>query len=176
LVQNVDFFVGIAHIAGIFVGFGALISVTGKDEIEVSRLVRIRGLVTVGLGVIIAALIPIGFDLYGISGHILWFLCSLIFLILNWVVIILGLRNPENRELMINQMRASPVMAVFFWLLLEVPLQVPLILTLLGLFPNLEPAFYTTALLFNLFEAAFVLTQLVYSQVGPSSEPKSPSS
>jgi hypothetical protein len=168
LIENVEVFVGIAHIAGIFVGFEALISSTRKDEIGVSQLVQIRGLVTVGLGVIVAALIPIGFDLYGIKGHILWFLCSLIVLSLNWAVIILGLRNPENRELMKSQMRASPVMAVFFWLLLEVPLQVPLILTLLGLFPDLEPAFYTTSLLFNLFEAAFVLTQLVYSQVGSS--------
>jgi hypothetical protein len=34
----------------------------------------------------------------------------------------------------------------------------------LGPFPDLGFAFYTTALAFNLFEAAFVLALLVYSQ------------
>jgi hypothetical protein len=57
--------------------------------------------------------------------------------------------------------------AAFFWILLELPLQIPLILILLGLRPDLEPAFYLTALMFNLFEAAFVLAQLVYSEVRP---------
>jgi hypothetical protein len=58
-------------------------------------------------------------------------------------------------------------MAAFFWLLLELPIQVPLVLTLLGLFPDLEPAFYTTALVFHLFEAAYVLARLVYWQASP---------
>ena len=40
----------------------------------------------------------------------------------------------------------------------------PLILAVLGLFPDLGVAFYTTALAFNLFEAAFILAQFVYSQ------------
>jgi len=164
LVQNIDFFIGIAHIAGIFVGFGALISTSRQDEVEFSQLIRIRGVVTIGLMVIIAALLPIGFNLYGINGHILWFLCSLVFLFLNWTVIIFTLRNPKNRDLMITQMRTNPVLTAFFALVLEVSLQVPLILILIGLFPDLEQALYTTALLFNLFEAAFVLVQLVHSQ------------
>jgi hypothetical protein len=167
LVQNIDFFVGIAHIAGVFIGFGALISATRKGEIEFSQLGGLRSVVTVGLVVIVAALIPIGFYQYGINGHILWFLCSLIFFLLNWAVMILVLRKPEYRELTTAQMRSSPVMFVFFWLI-ELLLQVPLILTLLGLFPDLEPAFYTTALLSNLFEAVLALAQLVYREVGPS--------
>ena len=163
MVQNVEIFIGIAHIAGIFVGFEALISVTHQREAG-----RIRSIVTTGLVVIIASLIPIGLDSYGISGHNLWFWCSLIFLLLNWAVIILSLRRPENRELLITQMRSNPVMSILFWLLLEVPLQVPLILAIIGLFPALEPAFYTTALIFNLFEAAYVLAQLVYTQADQS--------
>jgi hypothetical protein len=164
LVQNIDFLVGIAHIAGIFVGFGALISTTRKGDVEVSQLSQVRSVVTVGLLVIVGALIPIGFDLYGFSGHILWFICSLIFFLLNWVVSILSLLHPENRELMITQMRGSPLKNVAFWLFLEVPLQASLILTIIGLYPVIEPALYTTALLFNLFEAAFALVQLVYLQ------------
>jgi hypothetical protein len=55
----------------------------------------------------------------------------------------------------------------FFWFLLELPIQIPLLMTLAGLVPDLEPAFYFTALAFSLFEGAFVLTQFVYSQESP---------
>jgi hypothetical protein len=156
LIQNIEIFIGIAHIAGIFVGFEALISVSHQKEVG-----RIRGIVTVGLMTIIAALIPIGLGSYGLSGHSLWFLSSLIYFCLNWTVIILSLRMPENREIMRSQTKTS---FILFWLIFEVPLELPLILTLIGLFPDLEEAFYITALLFNLFSAAYVLTQIVYTK------------
>ena len=90
MVQEVELFVAIAEIAGVFVGFGALISVTRRNEIEVSQLGRLRAVVTMGLVVIVAALIPVGFSRYGVTGHALWFTCSLIFLILIWTVSILA--------------------------------------------------------------------------------------
>jgi hypothetical protein len=167
LIEDADLFVALAQIAGVFVGFGALISLTRRSEIEASELGRIRGVVTIGLSVIVAALIPVGLGRYGVSGHSLWSICSLIFLLLAWVVIIVALRRPDTRELMIAQARANPVTAGFFWLFLEVPIQLPLILIVLGPYPDLEAAFYTTALVLNLFEAAFLLAQIVYSQVGP---------
>ena len=48
-------------------------------------------------------------------------------------------------------------------LLLEVPLNIALVLVVVGLFPDLEPALYLTAAVLLLFEASFFLTQLVYS-------------
>jgi hypothetical protein len=56
-------------------------------------------------------------------------------------------------------------MAMFFWLL-EIPIQVPLLLVVFGVNPDLDAVFYVTALVFHLFEAALVLAQLVYAQVG----------
>lgn len=168
MTQDVDLFVALAGIAGIFVGFGALISVAPGKDIEASQFGLIRGVVTIGLVVMIAALIPVGIGRYGITDHNLWFTCSLIFFSLNLAVVILSLRGPENREIMFAEIRAKPGIALFFWFILEVPVNVPLILTMLGLYPNLEPAFYTTALLFNLFEATFILAYIVYSQMGPS--------
>jgi hypothetical protein len=161
---DVELFVAMAEIAGVFVGFGALISFTRRAEVEADQLGLLRAVVTVGLVVIVAALLPIGLSGYGVSGHRLWFWCSLVFLILVWAVILLSLRNRENRELARAQTRNSPVMAAIFWLLLEVPIQVPLALTVLGIFSALDAAFYTTALIFNLFEAAYVLARLVYAQ------------
>jgi hypothetical protein len=56
-------------------------------------------------------------------------------------------------------------MAAFFWLL-EVAVQLPLLLVVFGVNRELDTAFYMTALVFHLFEAAFILAQLVYTQVG----------
>ena len=53
-----------------------------------------------------------------------------------------------------------PASSLFFWLVLELPIQVPLLLAVLGLFQGLDVAFYVTALAFNLFEAAFVLARV----------------
>lgn len=62
-------FVAIAEIAGVFVGFGALISVSRRNEIEAAQLARIRGLVTVGLTLIVVALVPVALNLYGVTDH-----------------------------------------------------------------------------------------------------------
>lgn len=118
-------FVAIAEIGGVFVGFGALISVTRKSEVESNQLSQIRAVVTIGLVVIVAALVPVALSEYGLSGHALWFLASLIFLALIWAVIGLSLRTPENRQLMIGEARTNPLSAIFFWLWLEIPIQVP---------------------------------------------------
>jgi hypothetical protein len=164
LAVDLHLFIAIAEIAGVFVGFGALIAATRPKDIAAFQLARIRGLVTVGLTTIVAALVPVGLNLFGVSDRTFWFLSSLIFYSLNWVVIILSFRDPVNRELIKTESRTRPVISVLFWILLEVPFHILLILTILGLFPHLEPAFFTTALFFYLFQAAFALVQLVYSQ------------
>lgn len=165
MTPGIELFVTMAEIAGIFVGFGALISVTGRAEIGDEQLGHIRAVVTIGLVVLVAGLIPVGLDRYGVTGRSLWFTASLVFLALSWVVNVLSLRRAESRQLVLAQLRTRPWSAAFFWLLLELPVQVPLFLALFGVRPDLAPAFYLTALLFNLFQAAFVLAQLVYSQV-----------
>lgn len=162
---DVVLFVTIAEIAGVFVGFAALISVTRRSEIDVTQLGQIRAVVTIGLMVVVAALLPVALNAYDIGGHGLWVVVSLIYLALNWTVIVVAFRRPENRRLAAAQARTTPVTAVFFWLL-EIPIQVPLLLVVFGVNRDLDAAFYLTALVFHLFEAALVLAQLVYSQVG----------
>ncbi|MBK9121585.1 MAG: hypothetical protein IPM16_00490 [Chloroflexi bacterium] len=164
MAQDSSLLTAIAEIAGVFVGFGALISVTRKSDIDTSQLGQIRAVVTIGLVVIVAALIPVGLGHYGVTGHDLWLVCSIVFLALIWAVTLSSLRNRENRQLALSRAHDNPMMAAFFWLLLEVPMQVPLLLVILGVRPDLDAAFYLTALVLNLFQAAFVLAQFVYSQ------------
>ena len=168
MTQDIDLFVALAEIAGIFVGFGALISVTRRGGIDATQLARIRAVVAVGLVVMVAALVPVGLSRYGLAGHALWSWSSLIFLVLIWASIVVPLRNKEHRETLTGQHRGNPIAATFFWVCLEIPIQVPLILAMLGSYPDLEPAFYTTALVLNIFEAAFILTGIVFSQIASS--------
>ncbi len=158
-----DLLIVLAEMAGIFVGFGALISVSSRSEIASSQLGLVRAMVTIGLIVIIASLVPVGLARYGIAGHDLWFLSSLVFLVLNWTINILSLRQPENRQLMISQARDNPLRSAFFWLLLEIPMQLPLVLIVLGINTELDEAFYITSIILNLLQAAFVMAQFVYS-------------
>lgn len=164
MTEDFSRFVTIAEIAGVFVGFGALISVTRRDQIALADLARLRAVVTIGLIVVVAALVPVGLGRYGLSGHVLWLSSSIVFLALIWAMIILSIRRPEHRRLTVAQARTSPAAASFFWIALEVPIQASLLLAILGKHPSLEPAFYTTALILHLAEAAFVLAQLVYAQ------------
>ena len=57
------------------------------------------------------------------------------------------------------QARTKPLTAALFWVM-EIPIQVPLLLVVFGVNPNFDLAFYMTALVFHLFEAALVLAQL----------------
>ena len=128
----------------------------------------LRAVVTIGLVVVVAALVPVVLDRYGATDRDLWFTSSLIFLALSWAVIILAVRSSQSRQLIITQVSDRPVASSFYWLVLEIPVQLPLVLAVLVIFPDLDEAFYTTALVFNLFQAAFVLAQLVYAQATDS--------
>ena len=74
MVSEFELFIALAEIAGIFVGFGALIGVTRKEDFELHQLIRIRGVVQIGLVVIVVSLIPIGLSRYGVTDHLLWFI------------------------------------------------------------------------------------------------------
>jgi hypothetical protein len=165
MTADANLFVAIAEVAGVFVGFGALISVIRHGEIHWSQLALIRALVTIGLVVIVGSLLPVVLAQYGLEDHALWAVSSAVFLVLNWANIVRALRSPENREIVVRQARRSPLAAAVFWILLELPIQVPLLLAVLGVNPDLDVAFYLTALAFNLFQAAFILVQVVYAQV-----------
>jgi Fe2+ transport system protein B len=73
------------------------------------------------------------------------------------------------------QTRATRMALLIMLLLFEVPAQLALILVVLGLFPDLEPALYLTAVVLLLFQGAGLLVMLVYSQ-GRAQTASSPAS
>jgi hypothetical protein len=162
--QDFDLFVALAEIAGVFVGFGALISFARGDQVDETDLGRLRFVVTIGLVVIVAALVPVGLGRYGVAGRALWGWSSGIFLTIIWLAILSSIRDPESRRFFLSQARENPGASIFLSVFLEVPIQVPLFFAALGILPSLGAAFYTTALILNLCEAAMVLALLVFSR------------
>jgi hypothetical protein len=167
--QTLSLYVTLAEIGGVFVGFGALISITSRDQAPPDRIALIRAAVTIGLVVIVAALLPLVISRYDVDEPTLWRASSLLFLLLSWAVIVIAVRSGGNREVIRSQAQRNPRSSAFFWLVLELSVQLPLIMTVLAIAPELGEAFYTTALVFNLFQGAFVLAQFVYDRGATSS-------
>ena len=169
--QDADLFMELAGIAGVFVGFGALIAVRSGSSTEAGEVLGIRWLVSVAMWVVVAALTPVIVSRYDISGHALWATCSLLALVLFLGVGIVNRRTPEAREdaaamprpMMAREMTANS--------LLVVPMITALLLVVLGPFPDHEPALYLTAVGLGLFLDALVLLYLVFSQRRPQTAP-----
>jgi hypothetical protein len=163
--QDADLLLALAGIAGVFVGFGALIS---TRDATMSELWLLRNVMNEGLMVVAAAILPVVIGRYGLAGHEVWLLSGLIVLVGNWVVMILSHIRREDMAFEVLRTRATRATLGALLLFLELPFQVALILVVLGLFPDLEPALYLTAVVLLLFEAAALLVTLVYSQGRPA--------
>jgi hypothetical protein len=171
--QDIDLFLSLAEIAGVFVGFGALISVRSSGASDAHDVTYIRTVVTSAIWVVIAALAPVIISRYDITGHGLWLVCSLLALVLligQWIA---NERTTEARELGAAYSRAQTVGVVASYLGLMIPTIAALVLVVLGLFPDQESALYLTAVGLILFLGAFSLLMLVFSQGPPptASEP-----
>ena len=165
--QDTELFLSMAEIAGVFVGFGALISVRSGGPSDAHEVTYIRSVVTAAIWVVIAALAPVIISRYDIAGHELWLACSLLALVLllgQWIV---SERTTESRELGAAYSRAQTIGTVASYLGLMIPTIGALILVVLGLFPDQEQALYLTAVGLGLVLGALTLLMLVFSQRRP---------
>lgn len=146
--MNNEIFLSLAEIAGIFVGFGALIAVRGAGSTDFWSVAGIGLLVMGSAQVIILALAPVVIGQLGLPAHALWVSCSLLFLVLFWVGGELVDRAfPERMEMrMAWPLKARWRMELVFGLLLILPMHLALALILLGALPDLEAGLYLAAL------------------------------
>ena len=79
--QDADLFLSLAGIAGVFVGFGALISVRSGGASETHEVAYMRAVVWMGLMAVVAALAPVTIDRYGLADHQVWALSSVVVLV-----------------------------------------------------------------------------------------------
>ena len=161
--QDTELFLSLAEIAGVFVGFGALIAVRSGSASGAYEVTYIRGVVWMGVVVVVAALAPVVISRFGVTGHELWLACSLLAAALFWGMRIVTIRTPEHRAVEAPLTRAETARELLLMLAFEVPWLIALILVVLGLFPDQEPALYLAAVALILFEGAYFLVSLVLS-------------
>ena len=170
--QDTDLFLSLAEIAGVFVGFGALISVRSGGPMEASEINTIRWPVTIAIWVVIAALAPVIISRYDITGHELWVVGSLLALALLAVMIVVFARTPENRADVADTFATVPRAKIAlmagstFWLPFGL-LVLALALVVLGLFPGQDQALYLTAVGLGLLMGALGLFVAVFWQRTP---------
>ena len=165
--QDVELFLSLAEIAGVFVGFAALISVRSGGPSDAHELTFIRSVVTIAIWVVIAALAPVILSRYDLAGHGLWLACSLLALVLLLAQWILNERTTESRELGAAYSRSQTIGMMASYLGLMIPTIAALVLVVLGLFPDQEPALYLTAVGLGLVMGGLTLLFLVFSQGPP---------
>jgi hypothetical protein len=158
-VQDTDLLLSLAEIAGVFLGFGALISIRSASTSEAYELTYIRSVVEMGTQVVVVALVPVTLSHYDISGHEVWLVSSLVFLAVFWGMFAMDIRVPETRAIAVATTWARRAVSA----LLYVPMQMALVIVVLGLFPDQEPALYLTAVGLLLVMAASFLLSLAYS-------------
>lgn len=156
--------VPLAEIAGIFVAFGALISVRNTDQRDPQTLVYLRAVTWMGLWVVVAALVPGALSSYGVEGHGLWLPCSLIALVTFHVLWFADRRSPEMSALRDKTPRTLIMRYVALVMPLTVLLNAALILILVGVWPNREAALYLTAVTVGMLMAGFTLLILVFTR------------
>jgi hypothetical protein len=160
--QDTELFLSLAEIAGVFVGFGALIAVRSGGGMQSGEVNDIRWVVTTAIWVVIAALAPIVLGSYGPTGHQLWLASSLLALALLVVMTAVFSLTPENRADLADNLANTPralivaVMVPTFWVPV-VLLILALALVVLGPFPDQEQALYLTAVALGLLMSALML-------------------
>jgi len=174
--QDTELFMELAGIAGVFVGFGALIAVRSGGASGRQEVGYMRGVVSMGALAIVAALAPVTLDRYGLTEHEVWALSSVVLLVGLVVMIASMARTPEYRanwaadiEATRSTQRPRWVVAVegtAYMLFVLALLLIPT-LVVLGVAPELEAALYFTVVVLSLAGAGWTLLILVFLQRDP---------
>lgn len=160
--MEIELFVHFAEIAGVFVGFGALISLRSAQPIALHDVSYLQGVLGLGLWVVINALVPIAVSRYGVEGHTLWLPCALVALTIWAVFEILYSRTPASKALGRNLDRFDRFFPVV-GLPLHIAMAGSLLLIIFGVWPGGDEALYVTALTAGVVFAGYALLVLVIS-------------
>jgi hypothetical protein len=158
-----ELFVHFAEIAGVFIGFGALISLRSAHVTDVHDVVYLQAVLALGVWVVVSSLVPVVVSRYGVVGHGLWLPSALVALAI-WVAFMTAfVRRPETKALN----RSLEPLDRFFpvvGLPLHIVLAGSLVLIVLGRWPGTEAALYVTALAAGVVFAGYTLLVFVLSQ------------
>ena len=159
--QDTELFLSLAEIAGVFIGFGALIAVRsgGPDEAW--------GIASIGMvaaQVIVLALAPVAISRFAIPDHVVWVSCSVLFLVVFWVLgEVLERLFPERMAMRTAWPMKARWRVEVVALVVVLPMHLALIAILLGVAPDADAALYFGALVLLLLMDVAMLLYVVVS-------------
>ena len=162
MMQDIDILLAIAEIAGVFVGFAALVTVVAGRSDTASQTddsFRLLHVVITSAQVIAAALVPIVLLRYGLSQDVVWRISGAFLFVLNWMILFFINRVSQGYASALSRMRA---MSITGWSL-ELLYQASLLLCMTGVWGDLAPAFYLTAIVVGVFQVIVIFTDLITS-------------
>jgi hypothetical protein len=174
--METELFVHFAEIAGVFVGFGALISMRSAHVTDVHDVVYLEAVLGLGVWVVVSALLPIAVNRYGVHDRPLWLWCAVVALALWATFLFIFVRSPETRasnSVVERVDRLFPVLG----LPLHIAIAGSLALVILDVWPGVSEALYVTALTAGVVFAGYTLLALTLGQEhdldpGPPDRPR----
>jgi hypothetical protein len=172
--QDADLFMGLAGIAGVFVGFGALIAERSGGPSDPLEVAPMRMMVSFAMLTIVAALAPVALGRYDLTDHQVWALSSALALVGFVLIPAVSARTPEYRagwavSIAAVRLTLSDVVGWAFYALYMIVLVVAPIIIILGVAKELEAALYFTYVVLIMLTAGWTLLMLVFSQRRPAS-------
>ncbi len=162
--QDAELFMGLAGIAGVFVGFAALIAVRSGGPSDPLEVAPMRMIVSLAMLTIVAALAPVALGRYDLTDHQVWALSSALAWVGFALIPAVSARTPEYRVAWAGAVIYWAAYALYMIVLLVAP-----IIIMLGVAPGLEAALYFTYVVLILLGAGWTLLMLVFSQRLPAS-------
>ena len=171
--QDTELFLSLAEIAGVFVGFGALIAVRSGSAGEPQEVAPMRLVVGLGMLTVIAALAPVTLGGYDLGDHEVLVLSSTLVAIVLVVLWFIHVRSPEYKAAVPIVMATRPAIQNALEnaasLLIIGGSALALAAIVLGVAPELEVALYFTVVVLLLVMAAWMLLWLVFMERRPAS-------
>ena len=168
--QDADLFMELAGIAGVFVGFGALIAVRSGGASDAFEVAWMRGVMSIGLVAVLAALAPVVISRYGLTEHEIWALSSVLFLVGFIGTFLANNLSPEARAEGADPVRRSlKVVRLAVWVPSMAFLFLAPIAIALDVAPANEEALYFTLVALALAWCAMALLMLVFTGRRPVS-------
>jgi hypothetical protein len=161
---DMELFLSLAEIAGVFVGFGALIALRSSGPGDMYDLLMIGMVVWIAIAVVIIAIAPVAVSGFGITGHALWLACSVIALLVFFAGDEVVTRASRERRAFIaeapmrRRWKGELAVGTVTW----IPAIVALGLVILGVLPEQEAALYFLAAALFLLLSAILLLMIVF--------------
>ena len=169
MADDINSLFAIAEIAGVFIGFAALVTIVssrGTDEPRHEDTFKLANVVIINVMIITAALVPVVLNRYGLAPSAVWRISSGFLFVANLLQIVFLSRTTQGYAAGFSQRRVLP----FAVLSLSPFFYVPLLLCIFGIKQSLAPAFFLTAIVAAIFQTSLLFADLVISMIGPNSK------